>query len=739
MKGISLIVPVWNEQDNIRFLVKKIALVFREIDQQYEVIFVDDRSTDKTVEVIKSLNKKYPVRVFGKKGKPGKAFSLLEGFSYAKYDLLCMIDADLQYSPEYIPQMIEKIERGADIVVGERRQYDASLIRKIVTKTYRLFFGRLLHGFDLDVQSGLKVFKGKIIDHVRLHPSSWTFDLDFLLQARHAGYRIESISIVFHKRHAGRSKIALLRSSLEIGFYALWMKFADSRLVHFPKNIQKSKGEGFHSRGMEFVRYTDLEIAESAFSRMTFSQSVILFLLVLAGLSGLIYNWHGALVVFISFLTLVYFTDLLFNFFLIYRSYFREPDVKIKPKELASIGESEWPVYTILCPLYKELAVLPQFIRAMSDLSYPKDKLQVLLLLEADDRESIKKVKAMDLPSYFQIAVVPDSSPKTKPKALNYGLSKTRGEYVVIYDAEDIPDPLQLKKAVLAFRKATKQIICIQAKLNFYNPGQNVLTRLFTIEYSLWFNLVLTGLQSIHAPIPLGGTSNHFRTADIVRLKKWDPFNVTEDADLGMRLIKRGYRTALLDSYTLEEANSDVFNWFRQRSRWIKGYIQTYFVHMRTPSHFFAERNKPHFWIFQLVIGAKILSLLINPLMWLMTITYFVFYQSTADFIQSLYLTPIFYMAIFCITVGNFLYMYYYMLGAAKRDQWQLIPFALVTPVYWLGMSMAAVFALWEFVFKPFYWHKTRHGLHLNSKKNDILLSAFSKDGPRIAVSPVLE
>jgi cellulose synthase/poly-beta-1,6-N-acetylglucosamine synthase-like glycosyltransferase len=249
----------------------------------------------------------------------------------------------------------------------------------------------------------------------------------------------------------------------------------------------------------------------------------------------------------------------------------------------------------------------------------------------------------------------------------------------------------------------------------------------------------LTGLQSIHAPIPLGGTSNHFRTADIVRLKKWDPFNVTEDADLGMRLIKRGYRTALLDSYTLEEANSDVFNWFRQRSRWIKGYIQTYFVHMRTPSHFFAERNKPHFWIFQLVIGAKILSLLINPLMWLMTITYFVFYQSTADFIQSLYLTPIFYMAIFCITVGNFLYMYYYMLGAAKRDQWQLIPFALVTPVYWLGMSMAAVFALWEFVFKPFYWHKTRHGLHLNSKKNDILLSAFSKDGPRIAVSPVLE
>src|SRR5258708_69238 len=157
----------------------------------------------------------------------------------------------------------------------------------------------------------------------------------------------------------------------------------------------------------------------------------------------------------------------------------------------------------------------------MSRLDYPKDKLQVMLILEEDDKESQENIKNFDLPSYFEVVVVPDSLPKTKPKACNYGLLKAKGEYTVIYDAEDIPDPLQLKKAVLAFQKAGEKTVCIQAKLNFYNPSQNILTKVFTAEYSLWFDLILTGLQSIEAPIPLGGTSNHFRTADLHKLKGW--------------------------------------------------------------------------------------------------------------------------------------------------------------------------------------------------------------------------
>ncbi len=312
--------------------------------------------------------------------------------------------------------------------------------------------------------------------------------------------------------------------------------------------------------------------------------------------------------------------------------------------------------------------------------------------------------------------VVPHSKPKTKPKALNYGLTKAKGDYVVIYDAEDIPDVKQLKKSVLAFQKAGDRTVCIQAKLNFYNPYQNTLTRIFTAEYSLWFDLVLTGLQSLKAPIPLGGTSNHFKTSNIRKLEGWDAFNVTEDCDLGTRLAKKGYLTAIVDSTTLEEANSSITNWFGQRSRWIKGYIQTYFVHMRSPGDFLTHK-KSHLFTFQLVVGAKIFSLFANPFMWLSTILYFAFRPTLGPFIESFFPAPVLYMGVFALVFGNFLYLYYYMIGCAKRGQEELIPYALLVPLYWLLMSLASWKALYEFITNPHYWAKTRHGLHLSDKK----------------------
>lgn len=728
MNKISIIVPVWNEAKNIRTLVDQIDESMRNNKITYEVIFIDDRSSDGSADIITQLSKKLPVKQFSKIGHQGKAFSLIEGFGHAKYDIICMIDADLQYPPHAIPQMIEMINEGADMVVGNRQKYSAGPLRKFISKSFNFFFVRMLHGFDVDAQSGLKVFRKNIVEHIKLNPSSWTFDLELLVKARNAGYVIESLDISFNKRHAGNSKISMLTSSYEIGLNAMKLKVNDHGIVPFSKAMEKKKGQGFHVRGSEYVHHTNLEVKESAFARMTRKQYFVLFLLSSLVIGGFLLNWHAALMVVISLLTLIYFTDLLFNFFLIYRSFFKEPELQIHKSEYATIPSNEWPSYTVLCPLYKEWQVIPQFVKAMSALDYPKDKLQVMLLLEEDDEETRNKVTLMNLPAYFDVVVVPDSFPKTKPKACNYGLTKATGEYTVIYDAEDIPDPLQLKKSVLAFKKAKKNVICIQAKLNFYNPTQNLLTRMFTIEYSLWFNLVLSGLMSIHAPIPLGGTSNHFRTKDLIMLEKWDPFNVTEDADLGMRITKRGYITALVNSYTMEEANSSYINWIRQRSRWIKGYIQTYFVHMRKPSEFIFTLKSPHFLIFQLVIGAKVLSMLVNPLMWGMTISYFAFGAFTADFIQSLYLAPIFYMAIFSMFIGNFLYMYYYMLGAAKRNQWDLIPYAMITPVYWLYMSVAATFALWEFVFKPHYWHKTQHGLHLDDEDDAEIMPA-SKPG----------
>jgi cellulose synthase/poly-beta-1,6-N-acetylglucosamine synthase-like glycosyltransferase len=416
----------------------------------------------------------------------------------------------------------------------------------------------------------------------------------------------------------------------------------------------------------------------------------------------------AGLLVVVGLVTLLYLVDLVFCAWLVTGSLRHRP---------AAVDDglpelTEWPVFTVLCPMYREVAVLPQLIAAMNALDYPAESLQVLLLLEEDDVESVEALASMALPATFEVVVVPDGLPKTKPRACNYGLLVARGEYVVIFDAEDVPEPDQLKKAATAFARSPTQVACLQAPLNFYNPRQNVLTRLFTAEYSLWFDLMLSGLQRLDGPIPLGGTSNHFRAAVLRGLGGWDPYNVTEDADLGIRLYKQGFRTGMLDSTTYEEANPRLRNWVRQRSRWIKGYMQTLLVHVRGGWDLKRTRD-PHFLTFLLIIGGKVLVNFINPLMWLLTIAYFVFRPVIGPAVEALYPPLIFYPAALTLLVGNLLFVYTFLLGSARRGNRDLIKYGLLAPLYWLMMSVAAAKGLWQLIVNPHYWEKTVHGLHL--------------------------
>lgn len=711
---ITIVIPTWNEQDNIQPLLERIDIALSNL-YTYEVIFVDDHSNDKTQEIITGLSSQYPVRFYTKKGKKGKSQSLIEGFSYAHYDLICMIDADLQYPPEAIPEMIKKIENGADVVVANRKEKQISFKRKIIGNIYRTFFAKYMHGLKYDVQSGLKVFKRETVERISLHSSPWAFDLGFLIYARDGGYTIHSYDIVFSQRHSGKAKIGLIKASIQIALAALKLKFSGPQVIPFSPGLVEEKGDGFHHKGREFIHHSKLHHSQTAFYRVSTKQIVILLILGLIVLTGFVLNWHTTIIVFISVLTALYFIDLLFNFFLIYRSFATSPEIKVSQEEITAFSEMEWPSYTILCPLYKEAQVIPQFVNAIEHLDYPKEKLQVLLLLEEDDTETIASLTSLHLPEYFQPVIIPPSNPKTKPKACNYGLKFATGEYVVIFDAEDVPQPLQLKKAIIAFQKSDRKTVCIQAKLNFYNPHQNILTRVFTAEYSLWFDLVLTGLQSISAPIPLGGTSNHFRREDLHSLKGWDAFNVTEDCDLGIRLIKKGYKTAIVDAETLEEANSNLKNWFWQRTRWIKGYMQSYLVHMRNPKEFITSWKEVHVITFQMIVGGKVMSMLINPIMWIITICYFVFRAHIGTFIESFFPTPILYMGVFSMIIGNFLYFYYYMIGCAKREHFDIIKYVFLVPLYWLAMSIAAWTALYLLIKQPHHWSKTKHGLHLKN------------------------
>ncbi len=713
---VSVVIPAWNEEDNIVPLIKSIngVLISRKIG--YELIFIDDRSTDMTMERIIEMSQQYPIRVFSKLGKRGKAESLIQGFAHAKYKNVAMIDADLQYSPEYIPEMLEKIESGElDLVIANRVEHQTSIIRSLASKIFAAIFVRLLHGIKIDCQSGLKVFRRDILDHVVFRSRGWAFDMDFLLQVRDAGFKTGAVPIEFHKRHAGEAKVNILKVTWQLANDAVKLKFRGSSVLAIRKQKNNTVGHGFKYKGNEFVHHSNLDHEETALKRFGGRQIEFMIVFAVLFLAALFLNWHTTLIVLFAILTFLYFADLMFNLFLIIRSFHKNPEIKISDDQVNA--RELWPKYTVFCPLYKEWQVVPQFVTAMSKLDYPKNRLQVMLLLEEDDKETIAKTAEFDLPDYFDVVVVPHSMPKTKPKALNYGLSHATGKYIVIYDAEDVPDPLQLKKAVVAFEQSSDKTICVQAKLNFYNTHQNILTRVFAAEYSLWFDLVLPGMQSIAGPIPLGGTSNHFRKKDVAKLKGWDAFNVTEDCDLGIRLAKNGYTTAIIESTTLEEANSKFWNWYGQRSRWIKGYIQTYLVHMRNPKEFTDKSKHYHLIAFQFIVGGKILSMFINPLMWSITIIYFLFRPIVGGFIESFFPSAVLYTGVFSFVFGNFLYLYYYMIACAKRGYFDLIKYVYLVPFYWLMMSFASWRAVWEMIVKPHYWAKTLHGLHLKSEK----------------------
>ncbi|MGB0102297.1 MAG: glycosyltransferase [Nocardioides sp.] len=432
---------------------------------------------------------------------------------------------------------------------------------------------------------------------------------------------------------------------------------------------------------------------------------LVIFAMVLV-VCGVIWPYETAVTV-VAACSLLYLVVAFYKFRLTLRALGTHLETDVTDEEIAALDERHLPVYTILVPLYKEAAIVPRLVRDINALDYPRTRLDVKLLCEEDDEETVAKIRAMDLPPHFHLVVVPDSQPKTKPKACNYGLQLSTGDFCVIFDAEDRPDPDQLKKAVIAFTRVPKNVVCVQAKLNHFNQDQNLLTAWFANEYSMHFELILPAMGAAESPIPLGGTSNHFITETLRELGAWDPFNVTEDADLGIRLHRQGYRTAMIDSTTLEEANSQLGNWIRQRSRWNKGYIQTWLVHMRHPLSLLKSTGVRGFMSFNLTMGTAFV-LLLNPIFWGLT-TLYVFTQ--AGFIQQLFPGIVFYAASGLLFIGNFIFIYLSVAGSLQRGEFSLTRTALLSPLYWGLMSWAAWKGFIQLFTNPFYWEKTTHGL----------------------------
>ncbi len=371
------------------------------------------------------------------------------------------------------------------------------------------------------------------------------------------------------------------------------------------------------------------------------------------------------------------------------------------------IPDAELPRYTILVPVYHEAEVLPHVVEHLGALDYPSDKLQVLVLLELDDTDTIAAAQELDAPPSVQFVVIPPGGPQTKPKACNVGLALAEGKYLVIFDAEDRPEPGQLREIVARFAEEDPDVACIQARLNYFNADENILTRCFTLEYSLWFDEMLPGLDSWHLPIPLGGTSNHFSTAALRYVRGWDPYNVTEDADLGLRAAAHGLRVGIADSTTWEEACSQWRPWIRQRTRWIKGYMVTALVHSRRPRHFWREGGwRGVLGLVGLVMGTPAMFLA-APVLWGLFLWSFL--GGSMGWLTMPHWAK---EAAFAnLVLGNGAMIILSALAARRRKAYDLIPFALLNPAYWILHSIAAWRALFQLVRSPGHWEKTPHGL----------------------------
>lgn len=378
------------------------------------------------------------------------------------------------------------------------------------------------------------------------------------------------------------------------------------------------------------------------------------------------------------------------------------------PRSLAPIPDrQDLPVYTVLVALYREKGMAQQLVDALRRLDWPTSRLDIKLICEAGDRETIDALETLGLPPQFEIVEVPDRAPRTKPKALNYGLAGARGRFVVIYDAEDRPERQQLREAYERFCNAPKEVACLQAPLIISNAGDGWLSGLFALEYAGLFRRLLPYLGNRHQPMPLGGTSNHFRIDALRAVGAWDPYNVTEDADLGMRLHRFGYRVETLTRYTLEDAPTEPAVWLGQRTRWFKGWMQTWLVLMRRPILLTRELGLGGALMFHMLVTGMLVSALGHPLILLFIAT------TMWNLAFAPHATP-FEIAMFALDSFNILAAYtvfvrlgWRPMGRNERqrvgNRWRQVP------AYWILMSLAAWKAAIELYRHPFFWNKTPH------------------------------
>lgn len=481
------------------------------------------------------------------------------------------------------------------------------------------------------------------------------------------------------------------------------------QIEYATREQQKQQRQQLLWNAINFLKYRKSEY--SAAYVFQWKQLLVLF----TGLTWLIFSLtspnKGWLTSLLVLLTFFYAVGIFFRGLMLASYETRKENIT----SIITTNDKQLPTYCVLVALYKESNQIKSLTESLSRLDWPKNRLDIKLICEADDRETIHAIKSAGLPHYFQLVIVPSQHPRTKPKALNFALPLCEGEYLVLYDAEDIPSPGQLKEAHLRFSSSDEKLVCLQAPLLIHNAHQNWLTRMFAIEYQTLFTGILPVLSKWKAPLPLGGTSNHFRLSALKEIGGWDPYNVTEDADLGIRLFRNGYRCGTMKLPTYEECPPKFIPWLRQRTRWIKGWMQTILVHNRNPLKLARELGWKNTIIFHLFLTAIVISALIHP-----AFLYFSYVQLThiTMGVENGYDFVFIMTNIFNLVGGYTTYGLMAFAVLQSTDNSKMAKWLLSLPFYWLLISLAAWRALVHLIINPHNWEKTPHGL-ANSTNSD--------------------
>lgn len=380
-----------------------------------------------------------------------------------------------------------------------------------------------------------------------------------------------------------------------------------------------------------------------------------------------------------------------------------------EPGDAPPLAERDLPRYAVVVALHREENVVADLVAALDRLDYPREKLRVTLAVEQDDAATRAALAGLVLPPHFEVAVVAPGAPRTKPRALNVALAAADAELLVVYDAEDRPQPDQLRKAAARFAVAPREVVCLQARLAIDNAQDNVLTRLFALDYAGLFEIANPGLAALDWPMLLGGTSNHFRVADLRAIGGWDAWNVTEDADLGLRLARSRLRVETLRSTTWEEAPVDLAAWEAQRRRWLKGWMQTAFVHSRAPRALLREIGLDRALALVATLGGGQLSALLSPLFALrvgldMARGDFLRVETNLDVMVATVTLTLLALGPVCAILPP-------LLATRRAGLSGLARFAALLPLYHLMLSWSAWRAAVELARKPHRWTKTRHGV----------------------------